>query len=271
MADGRCPRTKETVTLGISTLYLLGHDFEHVLKTLKRSPIKNWELFDDGIHSLDATRVGQLIKVSKGRGVSFSVHGPFCDLNLATLNSDLRPNVLGRMERSLRYSALLGARSWVLHPGTHGALSWVNRGEDWAINLNNMKRLCGLGRKHGIQVSIENISAGYAILGHVKDFLRLYREWSKAPGMTLDVGHSHLKQETEQYLEKLGGRIRHVHVHDNNRDFDTHLAVGAGTIRWRRFLASLVQAGFEGNIVVESVKGPFASYASVGKILRSLQ
>lgn len=223
------------------------------------------------MHNLDATRVNQLIKVSRSRGLSFSVHGPICDLNLATLNSDIRPHMLRRMERSMRYSALLGAKSWVLHPGTHGALSWVNHGEDWAVNLNHMKRLSGLGRKHGVEVSIENISAGYAILRHVKDFLRLYRGWSRAPRMTLDVGHSHLKQETEQYLAKLGNRIRNVHVHDNNRDFDTHLAVGAGTIRWRKFLTSLFQAGFEGNIVVESVKGPFASYASVGKILRSLQ
>lgn len=208
--------------------------------------------------------------MSRSRGITFTVHGPICDLNLATLNPEVRPHVLRRMEKSLRLSARLGAKSWVLHPGTHGALSWIHRGEDWTVNLSNMKRLHTLGRKLGVEVVIENISAGHAILGGVKDFFRLYKEWPKAPRMTLDVGHSHVKHETEQYLGRFAAQIRHVHVHDNMGDFDTHLAVGSGTVQWRKFLRSLTDTGFAGEIVVESVKGPFASYDRVREILGSL-
>jgi len=174
------------------------------------------------------------------------------------------------MERSLQLSALLRAQKWVLHPGTHGALSWISRGEDWTVNMDSMKKLTALGRKLGVEVVIENISAGHAILGGVKDFLRLYKEWPKAPGITLDAGHSHVKHETKQYLRRLAARIRHVHVHDNMGDIDTHLAVGSGTVMWRRFLSSLMATGFAEDIVVESVKGPFASYDRVREILRSL-
>lgn len=237
---------------------------------MNRSTVKNWELFDDGLHSLDARRAGQLARVSRSRGITFTVHGPICDLNLAALNPEVRPRVHRRMERSLRLSALPGARKWVLHPGTHGALSWIHPGEDWTVNLDSMKKLHALGRKLGVEVVIENISAGHAILGGVKDFLRLYKEWPKAPGIALDAGHSHVKHETEQYLGRLAAQIRHVHVHDNMGDLDTHLAVGSGTVRWRRFLNSLTATGFAGGIVVESVKGPFASYDRVREILGSL-
>ena len=250
---------------------MLGRDFRQVLRTLKRSRVKNWEIFDDGNHSLDETRVNQLAKISRSREASYSVHGPICDLNLATLNPEMRPHVLGRMERSLRLSALLGAKTWVLHPGTHGALSWVHRGEDWKVNLSSMKHLQSLGNELGVEVTIENISAGYAVLGRVEDFLRLYREWPRAPRITLDVGHSHVKKQTQQYLRKLSGQIGHVHVHDNKGDFDTHLAVGSGTLQWKEFLRSLIETGFDSDIVIESVKGPFASFARVEKVLGSLQ
>jgi sugar phosphate isomerase/epimerase len=233
--------------------------------------VKSWELFDDGLHSLDTKRADQLARISESRDIAFTVHGPICDLNIATLNPEVRPHMLRRMDRSLRVSAHLGAKRWVLHPGTHGALSWVHSGEDWKVNLNNIRQLHSLGRKLGVEVVIENISAGQAILGRTDDFLKLYEAWAQAPGITLDVGHSHIKRETDEYLRKFTARIRHVHVHDNMGDLDTHLAVRSGTIPWRKVLRSLVDAGFVEEIVVESVKGPFASYDRVKEILRSLQ
>lgn len=242
-----------------------------MLRTLKKSRVKNWELFDDGNHSLNGERVRRLTSLSRSRGLTFSIHGPICDLNLATLNSEMRPHVLRRMERSLRHSAALGARSWVLHPGTHGALSWVHRGKDWSINEYNLRGLRNLGRKLGVEVTLENIAAGNAILGRTGDFLHLYNEWPQAPRITLDVGHSHVRRETDQYLAKLGKRIGHVHAHDNKGDFDTHLAIGSGTIHWKELLRSLLETGFSGDIIVESVKGPFAGYERVEKILGSLQ
>ncbi len=89
--------------------------------------------------------------------------------------------------------------------------------------------------------------------------------------MTLDVGHSHIKSETEKILSTLGGKVSHVHVHDNNGDMDTHRAVGSGMIPWKEVFESLETTGFGGDIIVESVRGPFASYERVQRLLYSLQ
>ncbi len=118
---------------------------------------------------------------------------------------------------------------------------------------------------------IENISAGLAILRRVDDFQRLYQGWNKPPGLVLDVGHSHITGETHLFINRLGERIVHVHAHDNTGDFDKHLAVGGGSISWKSVLGGLLEIGFEGHIVVESVKAPFASLARIGKLLLSLQ
>jgi len=270
LANRRIRGTEEREKLAVSTLYWLGFDFGQVLRTIGRSSIRNWEIFDDGLHRLNKLRVEQLRKIARSRDVSYTVHGPICDLNLATLNSELQPRILKRMMESLTNAASLEAETWVLHPGTHGALSWVHRGDDWKVNRTNIETLQTRGKKLGIPVTIENISAGYAVLGSVKDFLRLYREWRTGPDMTLDIGHSHIKNETELFLKKLRDRIRSVHLHDNNGDVDTHLALGAGTLDWKRTIKTLVESGFDGKIIVESVKGPYASLVKVEKLLRSL-
>lgn len=249
----------------------MGADFGQVLRAIGSGKSRNWEIFDDGLHTLTRSRIIQLVRLKHRREVAYSVHGPICDLNLATLNSEVRPAVLNRLERSLKNAASLEAKTWVLHPGTHGALSWVHPGDDWKANMANIQRFHRLGRKLGVEVTIENISVGTAVLSRAVDFMRLYRETSAGPGMTLDIGHSHLRGETQEYLRKLGKKIRHIHLHDNKGDYDTHLAVGSGTIRWQETLQLILDSGFNGDLVIESVKGPLTSLRRAKKILRSLQ
>ncbi len=211
------------------------------------------------------------MQAARDRGVSYSVHGPICDINPATLNSELDSIVMGRLARSLENAASLGAETWILHPGTHGALSWVLPGIDGRVNLRSLQQLARMGLKLKVQVAIENISSTLAILGRVGDFEKLYKEWRSAPDMALDLGHSHLRGETEEYMKRLGRHIVHVHAHDNKGDFDKHLAVGKGTVPWARVLRSLANTGFKGRIVVESTKRPFSSLSRVQKLWRSLQ
>lgn len=257
--------------MGLSTLYLLGAEFEAVFKEIRKRKVRHWEIFDDGLHRLDVVRTRKLVRLASQYGLSYSVHAPICDLNLASLNTEISSIVLERMRMSLQYASMLGANVWVIHPGTHGALSWVLPGEDWRANEKNMRLLQAIGRKLGVEVVVENISASLAILGRVRDFRRLYSEWKGAPGITLDVGHSHMKGETSLFLTSLAHRLKHVHAHDNHGDFDKHLAAGSGGVKWKSVLAGLVKSGFEGRIVVESVKGPSASLARIRKLLGSLQ
>ena len=271
MAYRRVQRTKDGLNIGVSTLFLLGSDFDGVIRAIRKSSVQSWEIFDDGSHSLDEKKVRRILRVSKSREISYTVHGPICDLNLATLNPQLRGLVVKRLKKSLVNAASLGAARWVLHPGTHGALSWVRLGEDWDVNLRNLREIEQFARALKVEVGIENISAGLAILGHVKDFLRLYRDWPKAPQVAFDVGHAHIKREIDEFISRLGSRIIHVHAHDNHGDTDRHLSIGSGTVRWRKVLRSLLETGFEGQIVIESAKAPFASHRKIEDLVRSLK
>ena len=250
---------------------MLGTGFDDALRTIGRSRVLDWEIFDDGSHTLNPRRVSKLRKLSVKKGVSYTVHGPMSDLNLASLNVEASALTLRRLKRSLTLSSSLEAMTWVLHPGTHGALSWIRPRNDWKINRSRLELLQRMANNLQIPLAIENISLGSAILRGVEDFLRLYEEWAAAPKMCLDVGHSHINLETDDFLRKLVRSLGHVHVHDNRGGVDRHLAVGAGTIHWKKTLESLVRTGYSRRVIVESVKGPFASYKKVRDLIRSLQ
>ena len=271
MDNWRSGGTRAEGEVGLSTLYLLGTDFRRVPWTITKKRILHWEIFDDGPHSLNRARVRELARAGRKQGVTYLVHGPICDLNPATLNPELRSIVMKRLATSLENAASLDAETWVLHPGTHGALSWVLPGIDRQVNLRSLQQLARLGRKLKVKVAIENISSGLAILGRVGDFRELYGDWTGVPDMALDLGHSHIKGETEAYLNRLGSHIVHVHAQDNKGDFDKHLAVGKGTVPWARVLRSLNKIGFKGRIIVESTSGPYSSLSKIQKLWRSLQ
>jgi len=210
--------TRAEGEVGLSTLYLLGTDFRRVPWTITKKRILHWEIFDDGPHSLNRARVRELAQAGRNQGVTNSVHGTICDLNPATLNPELRSIVMKRLATSLENAASLDAETWVLHPGTHGALSWVLPEINRRVNLRSLQQLATLGQKLKVKITIENISSGLAILGRVRDFRELYRDWTLAPDMALDLGHSHIKGETEAYLNRLASHIFHVHAQDNKGD-----------------------------------------------------
>ena len=56
--------------------------------------------------------------------------------------------------------------------------------------------------------------------------------------MCLDIGHAHAFSQTDvnEWLEKCAHLIRHFHIHNNDKSYDTHSALYEGTIDMAAFL-----------------------------------
>jgi len=72
-------------------------------------------------------------------------------------------------------------------------------------------------------------------------------------GSVLDVGHANLQPPSHrmpvvEMIDRLGGRVEHLHLRDNDGIADQHLPVlsGAGTIDWRRVFRALKRSGYKG-------------------------
>ena len=60
-------------------------------------------------------------------------------------------------------------------------------------------------------------------------------------GLCLDIGHQHVFSElgAVEWVHRMGYRLFHIHVHDNDRTGDTHSSIGRGTIDFEPFYAAI--------------------------------
>ena len=72
-------------------------------------------------------------------------------------------------------------------------------------------------------------------------------------GFCLDIGHLLLLGlDTKTCMEKLGSRIKALHIHDNDGVDDLHLSPYLGVTDWERFLKGLIAIDYNGNLNFEN-------------------
>ena len=242
---------------GLSALYLMREPFSVMIDEMERTGIRNWELVDEGLHSLDRRRLRTLKGLKDSLGLEIVLHGPLGDTNIASFSRTIRGAVVRRLLRSLELAAELGAALWIFHPGSFTELTGIYRHQEWGIQEESIGRMAEAARNLGITIGIENMPAGPAryLLVKVDQFTRFYESTvTRGVGLVLDVGHAHTANEVAGFVEKLGPRIVHIHAHDNDGSFDRHRAIGEGTIDWDLVLTGLKRARFTGMLSVESMR-----------------
>jgi len=243
------------VKIGLSMLFCLGEPFTSVLKRLKRINVHHVELLDEGLHTLNGKRVKALRKIAENRNIEFVVHSPFADINIATPSPVLKKAIIKRLEKSMLYASQLQSRLWIFHPGLKTAVTSFYPGSDWQLNMDSVRRIQEIAEKHDVKIAIENVPEPFPfVLKSVEDFSRFYKELKNDLGMTLDVGHAHLNKQIQAFIKAFPDRIVHVHASDNKGNYDAHLGIGHGSIDWQEVAKALKSIGYNGTVMLESVK-----------------
>jgi sugar phosphate isomerase/epimerase/protein-tyrosine-phosphatase len=73
-----------------------------------------------------------------------------------------------------------------------------------------------------------------------------------ALGLVLDVGHAHIQQDLDAYLNVAGLRLVGLHLDDNHGKEDEHRLPGQGTVSWPECVRGIVRTGYIGPLTVES-------------------
>ncbi len=98
--------------------------------------------------------------------------------------------------------------------------------------MSSLEHLHAFAKPLGVQLLVENITNELSTPEKLLELLHAGR--FDDIGVCFDVGHAHIMSSVPQAFEVLKDRIRSTHVHDNNKDHDSHLWPGAGTIDWKR-------------------------------------
>lgn len=241
--------------LGISMLYCLGEPFRKMVYRLGELSAKYIEVVDDGFHELDNRRVSVLREIGVSRGLKYSLHAPFADVNIASPSYRLRRAMLKRLEQSIRHARALDAYVWVFHPGVKTGISSFYPGVDWLQNLKSIQALSKTARDCGVNIAIENVPEPYpGLMKSVKDFEEFYAQFSGDVGMVLDVGHSNVNGQTESFIRAFSGKIVHMHLSDNDGGSDQHLGIGHGNVDWNRLARLMKNIAYDKTAVIECVE-----------------
>lgn len=183
-----------------------------------------------------------------------TVHVPIYGVNLASPIPSLAAASLGEVVRAVDLARDLGASLVVLHPGhvdpdylpLNGERDLALRRFTWALEVV-------LARAGDLSVALENKqrSRGWDMV-HTPQEHRGFLDRFPSLQACLDVGHLHtVGGDVQDYVDALGDRLAHVHLHDNGGERDDHLPLGQGGVDWRGALATLEGAGYQGLVVLE--------------------
>jgi len=243
------------MNIGLSMLFCLGEPFPSLIKRLNEVDVNCVELVDESLHVLNRKRVNILKKMAKSNAIEYTVHSPFADINIASPNSVLRRVMLKRLEKSMVYTRQLNGRQWVFHSGWKTGVSEFYPNLDWQLNLRSVRTLLTLARKHGVEISVENTPEPFPfLLKSMQDFALFYSELGNDIGMTLDVGHANINRQALGFIKEFSDKIVHVHVSDNDGNYDSHRGIGHGKVDWKAIAEGLKHINYRGVIMLESVE-----------------
>lgn len=211
------------------------------------------------LESFPFSRIKKLKELAQLHGVSLSLHTPY------TINPADEVGFFRKAnEEYLKRLIALACRLQCTHITTHigfwvGLTSWGwKRKAALDALVVTLKNLLPSLRRHRIPLTLENVNpmprdSEFQLLGdNIEDFEYIYSEvGSPLIRMCLDVGHAHANEGPLGYIQNFGAKIVAVHFHDNHGKYDEHLAVGAGTIDWKKVAAGFRGIGFTGPFISE--------------------
>ena len=167
-----------------------------------------------------------------------AVHGPFIGMEYAHIDYLIQEVVNRRLDMTFDVAVALKASRVVLHSGYKPEVDVFKLQDSW------LKRCTEFWRREirrwadaGVVIVLENDTE------RLPDYpVRLVNEVnSPFLGLCLDIGHQHLVSELDvlEWVRRMGTRLFHIHLHDNDRTADKHWSIGRGTIDFEPFYAAL--------------------------------
>ncbi len=198
------------------------------------------------VDTLDAEQVRQALE-SAGLGV---VGHTAYYLPVADPFPRLRAAALAQLSDDIAFLAAVGVDKVTVHPS-----KGIAYGHDPASRLAAQREvfaaLCELGAGLGVTVMCENLTD---IVGDPDLLAEHLFDRLPALALNLDVAHAGLgvaDNRTPRFLARLGDRLRHLHLSDNNGLTDLHLPLGAGRLPLCEMVGAIRRHGYDDTVTLE--------------------
>jgi sugar phosphate isomerase/epimerase len=215
-----------------------------------------WEIVADGNYRLDdPVRYKQIEEVIFSTHLGISVHAPYGDLNLATLNDPIWHESIRQICSCIEKASNFTDRV-TIHPGYLSPAGKLMPKRAWDLQKEALRRIGRHAVEYSVLACLENMIAIKEFLCRDPGELIGMVEGIEGIGMTFDFGHANTVGKVNDFLKEVG-RSHHIHIHDNCGSADEHLALGDGTIKWQE-VGRAISARYSGVVVIEGRSIPEA-------------
>jgi sugar phosphate isomerase/epimerase len=210
---------------------------------------EGWEVMADGSSSFEkAGTVKEVAEIAASTGLALTIHAPYSDLNLASLNYPIWRESVRQVLACIDGAAELADRVTV-HPGYLSPMGKLLPDKVWSLQKSALTEIGRYAADRGVRVFLENMGGLKEVLCRFPEEILGMIEGVDNIGFTLDVGHAHTVGKVREFLGILP-QAGHIHVHDNQGTADQHLALGDGTIPWDE-VGRQIAGSYSGIVVVE--------------------
>jgi sugar phosphate isomerase/epimerase len=213
------------------------HRIEDYFQFIRENRI-NLEIYFSS-HTLDTVEDSDIIRLKERLDYSplFSIHAPFMDLSPGAVDSKAREITIERFFHILDIAEILKPVSVVFHSG-YEKWKYALKVDIWLENsLKTWRALMDRAIELNVKIAIENIFENEPVN------LRLLMEamGSEHFGICFDTGHCNLfsRVPLSEWLGQLKPYMFELHLHDNNKTFDDHIAIGDGTFDFDTLFSTL--------------------------------
>ena len=229
--------------IGASTLAGIEFELEKTLDFIENLGIEYAEL----VHQYPAEFIDS--EILESYSLKYSIHAPFMDVNIASPQDQSRLNSIAQIKSSIDLANEINAEAVVVHPGLISFLAnKYFKKEVYEFANQSIKEIGDYAKNLGVMATIENMpNFESMIYQNIVDLNQLLVE--NEMHMTLDIGHAnHVGYAPE---DMIFDSIKHVHVHDNLGDDDTHLPLGEGSIDLKYIINTLESKNYDGIYILE--------------------
>lgn len=191
-------------------------------------------------------------RLAEDAGIVISqVHGPWRWPPQDATEED-RAERMEKMKRSIRGTAVLGCKNWIVHPIMPYGINELGTDDaqkTWDLNVVFMRELLACAKEHDIIICFENMPMPNFSLGSVEAIMRFVNEMNDDHfRVCLDTGHVNVFPGQTLYdaVHMIGDKLQTLHVHDNSGKSDEHRLPWLGTADWAGFGCALREIGFDG-------------------------
>jgi len=204
-----------------------------------------------------------------------------CALGIADFNQTVRTFHVKRAKAYLDFGYELEAKNLLLVLGEYIWQKEVIPPQDqWKWAAGHVQELAEHAGELGLEIAIELEPFHLSIVNNVEQMTKFLDEVNR-PNVkaNLDISHLALAGDEPGEIERLAGRVAHVHLSDCDGKRHGDLPPGRGCVDFPPYLKALKDAGFAGTVSIELEYSPEPdkivewvreAYASTDQMMKTL-